>query len=196
MHDNNITCDKTLLADTEDSTLILNPTTAELNMSENKRGKRRGGIGSRKNKSSGGGVRNKKNNNSTSSAQMVYRQIPVLTAFYKSKNPRFKKELLNVSPETVKAFSSLANNILSGSVPLKRGASKTLRISKVQRDLKSLADPKTSNQLKRTLLLRRKGGSDQRGGAVGLVPLIGALLPTVASLVGSIVGESVAAGRR
>ena len=195
-----INCNLKPPIDAEDSTLSL-PSTAPILVKEEEESHRmqRGVCG---NRSGGSGKRGRRKNKqpsstrtNTDSAQMVYRQIPVLSAFYKSKNPRFKKELLHVSPEAVKAFSSLASNVLSGSVPLKRGASKTLRISKVQQDLKLLANPKTSAQMKRNLLLRRGKGSYGSGQQGGFLPLLGAVIPTVASLLGAIVTSATATRR-
>lgn len=86
-----------------------------------------------------------------STARAVYQQIPMLYAIGKTRNNgRLRRQILDLSPNTVKAFASIADNILSGNVPLSKKQSALVK--KNEKSMRGLA--KASMASKKKLLQR------------------------------------------
>ena len=98
-----------------------------------------------------------------------YRALQVL----KTAPPKLRKDILaNNKSELVKTLSECSLNLLRGNVKLTKWQKKKLRKHRVH--LRKLAD-------KRVSLTSKKKAIVQRGGF--LLPLLGAVLPTIASLI-------------
>jgi len=91
----------------------------------------------------------------------------------KTADPKLRKAILaNCKSELVKTLSECSLNLLRGNVKLTPCEERKLRKHRVH--LRKLAD-------KRVSLTSKKEASVQRGGF--LLPLLGAVLPTIASLI-------------
>jgi len=91
----------------------------------------------------------------------------------KTADPKLRKDILaNCKSEILKTLSEYSLNLLRGNVKLTSCQKRKLRKHRVH--LRKLAD-------KRVLLTYKKKAIVQRGGF--LLPLIGAVLPSIASLV-------------
>lgn len=128
-------------------------------------------------------VTKKKGRVNTSSEQLVFRQIPILNIVHKSKkDSKFTKELFKRSPDTVRALSSIAVNILNGNLLPKGKLQKELAKYNNKKQLEQLAAPGLSIKKKVDILNSYSG---QHG---GFLPLLGALIPPAIGLISSLIG--------
>jgi len=115
----------------------------------------------------------------TCSRKLVFEQLPVMKILLKTKNPRLRAELLNISPNTIHALCAVARNIQSGNVPMN-----SKKLGSIKSELGVLASPSVSLSRKRALLLKRQKGG-QKG---GFLQFLAPLLPTIVSAVSSLFG--------
>ena len=106
----------------------------------------------------------------------VKKHLPLLQFLAKGK-PKIRKAIIDESgPEVIKVLCECAKNTLNGNIKLSPTQFKKLKRYKAP--LRHLADKKTGVRKKKQIL--------QKGGLLGA--LLGAVIPTLASVVGSIFG--------
>ena len=129
-------------------------------------------------------INNDKKKPSLSSAHLVYRQVPIIEVLTKNVNDvKLRRQILDLSPASVKALSSIAKNALVGSLPLKSNKQR-LVIDKYRPALNSLAS--NSSVKKKKEVLKQTGG---------FFPALASLVPIAISLVSSLVGSGNAKGK-
>lgn len=104
------------------------------------------------------------------SADLVMEQLPLLRILTKTKNAAARREILNQSPESVRAIGSIANNLMQGTIPLSQTRYNQIK-KKFSKIVYLVAQPRVS--------LSRKRKAIQTG---GFLPLVGAVLPVVVKL--------------
>lgn len=102
----------------------------------------------------------------TSSADLVRNHLPIIQTMKKAKNAKLRSQILDLSPNTVKAMGSIADNVLRGNIPLARRH--TLLINKNQKQLTRLAKCSVAEKKR---ILQQKGD--------GIFTTIASLLPAV-----------------
>lgn len=108
-------------------------------------------------------------------AHQVYQHIPIIQAVRKANNVRLRGQILYLSPSTVKAISSLTENAMNGNLPVSKAIQR--RMASMNKELQAVA--KGSHESRRKAI--------QKGGA--FLPLLGAILPIAASVIGSLFGR-------
>lgn len=112
--------------------------------------------------------------NNLKAARQVYRHIPTIEMLHKTKNPRLRCQILDLSPATIKAISSITDNALKGTLPLSKAAHRLLEKSHTQ----------AQNVTKGSLASRKK--AIQHG---GFIPLLAKLIPAATAFLGGILGD-------
>ena len=131
----------------------------------------------------------KKKASTPTPAQQVYRHIPMiqlLTKMNKMTDPairRLKGRVLQLSPDTVRVMGNITLNALNDRIPMTAKQKKELQ--RLMPQVKTLASPRGS--------ITNKSKVIQEG---GFLPLIGGLLPAIASTIGSALFETTAGTRR
>lgn len=110
----------------------------------------------------------------TSDADLVRDQLPILRILTKTKSAAVRRDILFHSPNSVKAISSIATNLMHGSIPISPARTNDLK-KKFGKIVYLVASPKSS--------LANKKKAIQKG---GFLPLLGRVLPAIASLLGQI----------
>ena len=106
-------------------------------------------------------------------ARLVFQHVPILYALTKArKTPRLRNRILDISPSTIRAISSIAHNALLGTLPLRKRHESLVR--RHQREMRIVAG-KASVAKKKKLIQSGK-----------FFPAIGALLPLAISAVTSL----------
>lgn len=109
------------------------------------------------------------------SSQLIYRQIPLLHTVAKTtKNPRLRRQILDLSPTTVKALGVIADHALSGKVPFSK--KQTEIVNKNRKPMSILAKSPMASK-KRVL---------QKGAFFGVLSKI---LPGVIAAITGLVGR-------
>lgn len=108
------------------------------------------------------------------SAALVKEQLPLLRILTKTKSGALRREILNQSPDSVRAISSIAENLMRGTVPLSKAKYERIK-QKFGKIIYLMARPRGS------LVSKKK--AVQRG---GFLPVLGAILPAIAGLLTSV----------
>lgn len=96
------------------------------------------------------------------SQKEVAKKLPLLKVILKIKNLKNRRALLlAVGPEFINVASSIANDVLNGTIKIKNSRLNKLIFGKRNKDMKKLASPKSSQSTKLSLLLK---GSQKGGG--------------------------------
>lgn len=114
----------------------------------------------------------KRKSRKSTSAQTVFQHVPLIKAFTKAKNARSRKQILDISPGTIKSLDSILKNILGGNVPLKTKQRKILE--------KNLSNFKRISKC--GVHKKKEIFVNQKGGAIPLLSLIPAALSLVSGL--------------
>jgi len=112
-----------------------------------------------------------------SNASFVHQHLPLIHTMKKTKNLRLRNQILDLSPDTVKALASIAENAVQGNIPLSKG--QRLLINKNQKQLCSLFRATPVNKKK---ILQQKGG--------GIFGVLSTILPAVVGALGSVLGSN------
>lgn len=108
------------------------------------------------------------------SADLVKEQLPLLRVLTGTKSAAVRREILARSPNSIKAISSITNNLMHDKIPISKARADALK-KKFSKVIYITASPKSS--------LIKKRQAIQKG---GFLPLLAGVIPAVASLLGGL----------